>query len=93
MPNTDLPPQEEYSYSMPPACQINLSINLTELPKCTKDGCDGHFAPFQWTSRPNSGYATVMCSAWACLNCGTNIMYSNGKLITQSVLMDVNAQL
>jgi len=93
MPNTDLPPTDDFSYAMQPACSVTLNINLTELPKCTKDGCDGHFVPLQWTSHPKSGCNTVVAAAWACLNCGTNIMYSNGKLITQSVLMDVNAQL
>lgn len=83
-------PQEEYAYNMPPACQVNLNINITELPKCTKEGCNGSIAPLQWTTNPRSNYSTVICVAWVCLSCGTNVMYANGKIVTQPILMDVN---
>ena len=91
MPNTDLPPTDDFSYAMNPACSVTLNINLNELPKCTKDNCGGSIAPLQWTTRPNSGCSTVICSAWVCLSCGANVMYANGKIVTQPVLVDINA--
>jgi hypothetical protein len=92
MPDKQLPDKPEFeesiSYGSPPASQINLNINLTQLPKCSKHDCDGVLLPFQWTTHPKSGYPTVICAAWCCSSCGYNVMYSNGKLCTQPVLKE-----
>ncbi len=79
---------EFQSYGNPPASQINLNINLTELPKCTKDSCGGVFVPIQWTSNPKSGAPGILCVGWVCLSCGNNTMYSNGKIIQQPIIQE-----
>jgi len=93
MPNTDLPPTDDFSYAMQPAASFSLNINLTSLPKCLKDGCQGEMYPIQATSNPKSGVNTIYICGWCCGLCGNNFMYNAGKLITQSILIDVNAQL
>jgi hypothetical protein len=84
MPNTDLPPQEEYAYSMPPAATISLNINLTSLPKCPH--CtDGVWLPFQSTTNPRSSVNSVIVNTWACNGCDTNIVYEKGQLTRQII--------
>lgn len=90
MPNTDLPPTDDFSYAMSPASSITLNINLTSLPKCPKAGCSGDLLPIQATSNPKSGVNTIYIVGWACSGCNNNFMYEAGKLITQPILIEKN---
>jgi hypothetical protein len=86
-------PQDDYSYAMNPASQINLNINITELPRCTKDNCNGVYVPLQSTTRAKTGVSTVVGVGWVCLSCGHNTMYDLGKLLTQPVIKETESPL
>ena len=91
--NTDLPPTDDFSYAMQPASQLNLNINLAELPKCPKSGCDGVWIPIQYTSNPRSNVNTIYVVGWFCNGCNANVSYSNGKLQIQTIFEEKNAQM
>jgi hypothetical protein len=85
--------QEEFSYAVTPASTVNLNINLSKLPSCGKDNCNGEMLPLQTTTNPKTGTNTVIIYGWICAKCGNNFMLNVGKIITQSVFQDINAQL
>lgn len=78
------PPTEEYSYSMPPAATIALTINLTSLPKCPHCA-DGVWVPLMSTTNPRSGVNSVIVNSWMCIGCDTNVVYEKGQLTRQII--------
>jgi hypothetical protein len=93
MPNTDLPPTDDFSYAMNPAGTFSLNINLTSLPKCPRQDCSGELLPVYATSNPKSGTATIFVCGWQCSGCNNNFMYNAGKLFTQPILIETNQTL
>lgn len=93
MPNTDLPPSDDFSYAMQPAATVSLNINLTSLPKCPRSGCDGELLPIYATSNPKSGTMTIYVVGWTCSGCNNNVMYNAGKLVTQPIIIETNQSL
>jgi isocitrate lyase len=86
-------PQEEYSYGMNPASQINLNINLTELPKCHANECQGVLVPVQATTNPKSLINTIFIAGWICTECGKNFSYNAGKFYKQEVIIEKESPL
>ncbi|MFA5049085.1 MAG: hypothetical protein WC516_08730 [Patescibacteria group bacterium] len=84
--------QDDYAYAINPASQLNLNINLTELPKCPK--CkEGVLLPIQSTTNPRSIVSTIYTIGWVCTNCEENILYVNGKLVRQPLIKETESPL
>jgi len=83
--------QDEATFALAPAASLSLNFNLTELPKCGKEGCEGVMIPLMHTTNPKSGVSTVYVAAWACQICGSNIMYVAGKIAQQSIIKETDS--
>lgn len=83
--------QDEVMVASNPAASLTLTFNLTELPKCGKDNCEGVMIPLMHTTNPKSGVSTVYVAAWACQVCGNNIMYVAGKIAQQTIIKETDS--
>lgn len=81
-------PQEEYSYAINPASQINLNLNITELPRCHNGDCQGTWLPVQATTNPKSLVNSIYIVGWICNECGKNFSYNAGRFLKQEILME-----
>jgi len=74
---------EEYSYTTTQGFNLNISINLTELPVCPKCERDNTIAKHRLLPLPDqSREGNVYLKHWVCPNCGFNIGLKSGEIVT-----------